>query len=187
MALASLAALAWPSMLVSQAQKPDLPDPIKFLNRQEIVYNVTRSVLEDMDFAVELEDRTGGRIVTKPLEFITGSLTSSEVDKVALKNDTLTGSWVRARYSVEAVTEVVSPTETMLTIRTNIEALNRELDGSEKWVTLQSLGTLEKKVLGKISMKLLGNPVEFQTKKGYWEKSPQPVDPRANRPRPPDL
>ncbi len=161
----------------AQAQKPDLPDPVKFVNKFEVVWNVVRSVLSDMGYATEIEDQKAGRIVTKPYEFISGSLTSSEVDKVAVKKDILTGSWLRARYTVEALVEIVSRTETLVTIHTKIQALNRDMDGSEKWVDLESLGTVEKRILGKISMKLLGNEMQFD-KKGFWNKTPQPVSPR---------
>ncbi len=161
----------------AQTQKPDLPDPVKFVNKFEVVWNVVRSVLTDMGYATESEDQKAGRIVTKPYEFISGSLTSSEVDKVAIKKDILTGNWLRARYTVEVLVEIVSPTETMVTIRTKIQALNRDIDGSEKWIDLESLGTFEKRILGKISMKLLGNEMQFE-KKGFWNKTPQPVSPR---------
>ena len=167
--------------LNAQSQKPNLPDPIKFVNKFETVANVVHSVFEDMGFKIELEDRKGGRIATRPYEFITGSLTPSEMVKVAVKNDTVTGSWVKAQYSVEALLEIVSPTETMVTIRAKIEALNRDVDGTEKWVNLDSLGSLERRVLGKISTKLMMGNEAPQEKKGFWNKGPQPVDPRQPR------
>lgn len=179
---AAILGIPSPAPAGAQAAKPSLPDPVKFMAKREIVYNVVRSVLEDMGLSIELEDRAAGRLVTRPSEFITGALTSSEVDKVAIKNDTVTGSWLKARYSVEALTELVTPAETLVTIRTKMEALNRDLDGTEKWVPIQSLGVYEKRILGKISLKLLGNEMQFETKKGFWDKSPQPVDPRAKRP-----
>jgi hypothetical protein len=175
--------------LAAQTPKPNLPDPVKFVNKYDIVWNVTRAVLTDMGFSIELEDRKGGKITTKPYEFITGSLTSSEVDKVAIKQDTVTGDLLKARYSVEALLEIVSPTETLVTVRTKIEALNRDMDGTQKWVPLDSLGTFERRILGKISLKLLGNDSLYNTKKGFWDKSPQPVDQRPRRipqPRPPE-
>jgi hypothetical protein len=167
--------------LRAQTQKPDFPDPVKFVNKMDIVANVVRAVLEDMKFQIELEDRKSGRIVTRPYEFITGSLTSSEVSKVAVKRDTVTGSWIKARYAVETLLEIVSPSETMVTVRTKIEALNRDVDGTEKWVPLDSLGVCEKRVLSKISMKLLGNDASIYDNKGFWGKSPQPVDSRPPR------
>jgi len=171
--------LASPSQ--AQSQKPNLPDPIKFVNSYEIVANVVYSVFEEMDYKIELNDRIGGRITTRPYEFITGSLTSSEVDKVAIKIDTLTGNWLKAQYAVEALLEIVSPTETLITINTQIEALNRDVDGTEKWVPLDSLGTFERRVLGKISIKLLGNDAPVNKRKGFWGQRPQPVDPRTPR------
>src|SRR4030095_8435750 len=94
-------------------QKTELPDPVKFVAKFDIVWRVARSVLEEMDFSIQLEDRAGGKILTKPVEFITGSLTSVEVDKVAIKRDTLTGQWMKARYSADVLIELVSATETM--------------------------------------------------------------------------
>jgi hypothetical protein len=176
--IAALVCLASP--LRSQSQKPSLPDPVKFVNKYDIVWNVVHWALnESMGLSIELEDRKGGRIIAKPYEFITGSLTASEVEKVAVRNDTLTGTWLKARYAAEAILEVVTPTETLVTIRTKIEALNRDMDGSDKWLPLDSLGTIEKRILGKISMKLLGTEMQFDQKKGFWDRGPQPVNPRT--------
>lgn len=170
--------------LLAQTQKPSLPDPVKFTNKFDIVWNVVRAVLDDMGYATQLEDKKAGTITTKPYEFITGSLTSSEVDKVAIKRDTITGDWLRARYSVQVLLEIVTPNETMVTVRTKMEALNRDIDGTEKWIPVESLGTFEKRILGKISMKLLGNELPLNNKKGFWDKSPQPVDSRRPYPLP---
>ncbi len=180
-ALTALLALVFISPLQAQSQRPNLPDPIKFIDKFDKVMNAVRAVLVDMGFKIELEDRQAGKITTRPYEFITGSLTSSEVDKVAIKRDTVIGSWMKAQYSVEAVVEIVSPTETMVTIRTKMEALNRNVDGTEKWVPLESLGTYERRILGKISTTLMGKDAPFEEKKGFWDKKPQPVDPRQPR------
>jgi hypothetical protein len=163
--------------LSAQSQKPNLPDPVKFLNKFDQVANITRAVFEDLALKIELDDRQSGKITTRPYEFITGSLTPNELDKVAVRKDTLTGTWLKARYATEAVIEIISPTETMITINTSIEALNRNVDGTERWVQLDSLGTIERRILGRISVKLLG----FETpepRKGFWGQKPQPVDPR---------
>lgn len=167
-----------------QAPKPQLPDPVKFIHKSDVVWKVVRGVLDEMGYSIELEDRTAGRIVTKPDEFVTGSLTSTEIDKVANKSDSAVGTWVKARYSVETILEVVTPNETLLTVRTRMEGLNRDLDGTEKWVQLQSLGVYEKRVLGRVSIKLLGDELPFEEKKGFWDKSPQPVDSRRPKPYP---
>ncbi len=181
-ALLALLALCGVPVLYAQTQKPSLPDPVKFINKYDTVANVVVSVFDDMGYKIELEDRKGGRITSRPYEFITGSLTASEIDKVAKRNDTVTGSWLKARYSVEALLEIVTPTQTLVTIRTKIEALNQDVDGTEKWVVLDSLGSIERRVLGKISTKLmLGSDTPPEEKKGFWNKRPQPVDPRQPR------
>ncbi len=181
LSLSVLAFAAAPS-IQAQTQKPSLPDPVRFVYKYDLVWNVVRAVLDEMEYNTELEDKKAGRITTKPYEFITGSLTSTEVDKVAIKRDTITGSWLKARYTVEALLEIISPTETMVTIRTRMEALNRDVDGSEKWIPVESVGTFEKRILGKIALKLNGNDLQFNQKKGFWDKSPQPVDPRRPKP-----
>jgi hypothetical protein len=174
--------------LYSQTQKPNIPDPVKFINKFDLVANVVRAVLDDMGFSIELEDRKSGRITTKPFEFVTGSLTASEVEKYAVKNSLSAGSSIKARYSVEAIIEIVSPSppETMVTIRAKIEALYRTIDGTEKWMPCDSLGTLERRILGKISIKIMGDDAPANERKGFWGKKPQPVDPRQPKiPTPP--
>jgi len=179
-----LGGVALTSVGWGQLPKPSLPDPIKFINRREIVMRASRAVLEQLGYQIELDDSQGGRIVTKPYEFVSGALTSPEVDKVAIKTDTVTGSWLRADYVVETTFEVVSPTETLVTVRTQMRALNRDTDGAEKWVQLQSLGSVEKRVLGKISMKLLGTEPAFKEKKGFWKNTPTPPPTVKKQPAP---
>jgi len=115
-----------------QVQKPALPDPIKFVYKYDIVWNVARAVLDEMGYSTELEDKKAGRIVSKPYEFITGALTSTEIDKVAIKRDTVTGAWLKARYTVEILLEIIAPNQTMVTVRTKMEGLNREKRDDKK-------------------------------------------------------
>ena len=177
-----LVCLAAP-LAAQQQQKPDLPDPIKFINTYDQVVNMTRAVLAEMGFDIDRDDRKGGRIITRPYEFITGSLTASELDKVAVRKDTLSGNWLRARYKAEAVIEIVSQKETMVTINADIEGLSRDMDGTEKWIPLDSLGAIERRVLGRLSTRLLGTDAPAESRKGFWGQKPQPV----NSPRQPGM
>ena len=179
--VAILILVSFAAPLRAQSQKPDLPDPIKFMNTYNQVINMTRAVMEEMGLSIELEDRSGGKITTRPYEFITGSLTADEMGKVAVRKDTATGSWLKARYTTEAVIEIVSPKETMVTVHADIEALSRDMDGTEKWIPLDSLGVVERRVLGRISVKLLGTDAPAEPRKGFWGQKPQPVDPRQPR------
>ena len=169
----------------AQEQKINLPDPVKFRSKFEMVANAVRSVLKE-SHNIELDDRNAGIITTRPYEFITGSLTASETSKVAVLQNRATGHWLKAQYSVEAIMEIVSPTETLVTIHTNIEALHRDINGTETWVPLESRGIYEKRILGKISGIIMGKN-EVKKREGFWGQSPQPVDPRRSRfPAPPD-
>ena len=168
----------------AQTEKPSLPDPIKFFNKRDMVMRATRAVFEQLGYKIELEDPQAGKLVTRPYEFISGALTSSEIDKVAVKSSGLTGTWLRAEYTVEALLEATSPSETMITVRTQMQGLNRNAAGTEEWIPLQSLGTVEKRVLGKISMKLLGFEPEFKEKKGFWDQKPTSPTKVKKRPAP---
>ncbi len=174
--------LALASSAFAQTQKPSLPDPIKFINKRDMVMRASRAVLEELGYRIELEDQKNGKLVTRPYEFVSGSLTSSEIDKIASKTDSMTGSWLRATYVVEATFDIITSTETMVTVRTQMQGLNRESDGTEKWMPLQSLGSVEKRVLGKISMKLLGTEPQFKDNKGFWDKKPAPPTPIKKQP-----
>lgn len=176
----AIALLLFCFVLVSTAQKkPNLPDPVKFVNKFDMVANAVRAVLKEQ-YDIELEDRQAGIITTRPYEFISGSLTESEMKKVTINNNPDTGSWLKARYSVEAIMEIVSATETLVTIQTQIEALNRGVDGTEKWLPLESVGTYERRILGKISAILMGKEAP-KKREGFWGQRPQPVDPRRSR------
>lgn len=168
--------LVFPS--VAQTDKPNLPDPVKYMNKFDMVANAVRAVLKEK-YDIELEDRNAGIIKTRPYEFISGSLTAGEVNKVAINHNAVTGAWLKARYSVEAILEIVGPNETLVTIRTNMEALNRGVDGTEKWLPLESRGTYERRILGDISKILMGKEKgNNKEKEGFWGQKPQPVDPR---------
>ncbi len=166
------------SFLAGQSQERSLPDPVKFSKKIDIVATAVRAVFEDMEFKIELTDQQGGIITTRPYEFIAGSLTASEARKIADVAETRAENWIRAQYSVEALLEIVSPTQTMVTIHTKIEALNKDIDGTEKWIPLDSLGIIERRLLGKISVKLMEEDAPANRRKGFWGQTPQPVDPR---------
>ncbi len=178
----AVAALASGVTMYAQLQKPSLPDPIKFINKRDLVMRASRAVLEQLGYRIELDDQKNGRLVTRPYEFVSGALTSSEIDKIANKTDSITGSWLRANYVVEATFEMVTATETLVTVRTQMQGLSRESDGKEKWIPLQSLGSVERRVLGKISMKLLGTEPQFKDNKGFWDKKPAPPTPIKKQP-----
>jgi hypothetical protein len=176
---AAIIVLCFACTASAQTQKPNLPDPVKYTNKYDMVLNAVRAVLKE-DYDIELEDRKAGKIITRPYEFISGSLTASEVEKVAIINNMAPGHWIKARYSVEAIIEFVTPVETLVTVNTSMEALNRSVDGTEEWFPIESLGTYERRILGKISAILMGKQTGTK-KEGFWGQRPQPIDPRTPR------
>jgi hypothetical protein len=182
---ASLLLFCFVRVSPAQSEKTNLPDPVKFVNKFDMVANAVRAVFKEQ-YDIELEDRQAGIITTRPYEFISGSLTKSEMEKVAVNNNPDTGGWLKARYSVEATLEIISSTETLVTVNTHIEALNRGVDGAEKWLPLESRGVYERRILGKVSAILMGKKAE-RKREGFWGQRPQPVNPRQPRfPGPPD-
>ncbi len=161
------------------AQKADLPDPVKFRNKFDMVANAALAVLKEK-YDIELDDRIAGIITTRPYEFITGSLTESEFNKVAINKNVSDGHWLKARYVVQVVLQTVSPTETLVAVHTDIEALRRNIDGTEQWLPLESRGVYEKRILGQVSGILMGNTKEKE-KEGFWGQRPQPIDTRPSR------
>ena len=172
------------SFLLAQNKPSIPPDPVKYINKFEIVWETARDILNDLGFKIELEDRARGRIVTKPQELIAGALTASELDKVATKPEALNASWLKARYAVEMLVEIVQSSETLVTVRANIEALKRDLSGEESWLACKSNGSLERRILGKLSTKLLSPNLKASEKKGFWDRPPQPVASPKESPRP---
>ena len=131
--------------LNAQTQKPNLPNPIKFINKFDVVANVVREVLENMDYKIEIEDRKAGRIVNQTVR-VHNRISDAERSSKKWQSSTnaITGSLLKAHYSVEALLEIVSPTETLVTVHTNMEALSKEVDGTEKWVPPRLTGNLRK-------------------------------------------
>src|SRR5262245_4211327 len=123
--VALVACLLSVSALFPQNAKPSLPDPVRFVVKYDVAWGLLRTVATEMGYTIELEDKKGGRLVTKPYQFITGSLTAEELDKVAIKSPKATGVWLRAQYVTEIQSEIISPTQTLVTVRTKIQGLHR--------------------------------------------------------------
>ncbi len=164
------------------SKQATLPGPFKYLNKFETVWTAARQVLEDMGFKIESEDRANGKIVTKPYEFITGSMTVEELDKVS-SYDSLATAWLKGRYTIEVVLEILQPNETSAAVNAKIEGLQQDLAGNKTWVERRSTGVVERRILGKLSMKLL-SPAKEDKKKGFWNQPPQPIFRPKDAPRP---
>ena len=174
-------ALLTAGLLSAAAQnKPSTPpDPVKYIARFDVVWNLVMAILTENNFKIDSVDRGNGRIVTKPYEFITGSLSGSELAKLATPPEGYKDAvWIRGRYKVEVVSEIVQGNETMVTVRVYPQGLRRDVSGKEEWMDWQSDGTIERRLLGRLSVKLL-SPTKPNDKKGFWDQPAQTI-PRPN-------
>lgn len=165
-------------------ERDSLPAPVKFLNKFEVVWDSLKEVLKEMEFEIELEDRPRGRIVTKPHEFISGAIASEALEKLAARPDSSRGIWAKGRYRVEALVEILEPNETMVSVSAEIEGLKRDLANGETWTAWRSNGTLERRILGRLSMKLFAPESQLNEKKGFWETPRPPVLSPKEGPKP---
>jgi hypothetical protein len=173
------------NLSTAQPNKPSSPPgPVKYLNKFEIVWQTAHRVLDEMGLRIELEDRAKGRIVTKPKDFIAGTVTASELEKIANKPEGANGDWTKGRYTIEISLEIIQPNETLVMVRPTIQGLKQQIGPtpSSNWVEWPSNGALERRVLGKLSMKLF-SPSSKEDKKGFWDQSPQAIPSPKDKPR----
>jgi len=165
--------------LAAQNKPSTPPDPIKYIGRFDSIWNTELSVLNEMGLKIETVDRGNGRIISKPYEFITGSLSGSELAKIAhLPEVHANAVWVRGRYTVEVVTEIIQGNENKVTVLVSPQGLKRDLAGKEDWVDWASNGSIERRILGRLSVKL-HSPNKGDDKKGFWDQPAQSI-PRPN-------
>ncbi|MBI1745648.1 MAG: hypothetical protein HYR55_03570 [Acidobacteria bacterium] len=165
--------------LRSQSKPSTPPGPVKYISRFNVVWNTITTVLTEMGLKIESVDRGSGHIATKPYEFITGSLSASELGKLAAPPEVYNNvGWIKGRYVVEVIAEIVQGNESMVTVRVSPQGLKRDLSGKDEWVDWRSNGSIERRLLGRLSVKLL-SPVKADDKKGFWDQPVQSI-PRPN-------
>jgi hypothetical protein len=170
-----LFALAAPREVLAQGGSSQIPDPLRFYNKYDTVWDVVRKTLVDMQFDVALEDRNAGILRTRSLDFSSGGLTSSDLVKFCNPPALTDSTWVKARYSVEAILERPSSKEVLFTAQVTVEGAKRDFGGTESWVSCPSIGILERRIYSKVGSRLLGNDFVVPDKKGFWEQKPKPV------------
>jgi hypothetical protein len=161
--------------ILAQGGPSQIPDPLRFYNKYDSVWDVVRRTLVDMQFEVAVEDRSAGILRTRSLDFSAGGLTASDLVKFCNPPTLTDATWVKARYSVEAVIERPSSKEVLFTAQVTVEGAKRDFAGAESWVACPSNGTLEKRIYSKVGSRLLGNDFVIPDKKGFWEQKPKPV------------
>ena len=159
----------------AQGGSNQIPDPLRFYNKFDTVWDVVQRSLADMRFEIALEDRNAGTMRTRPLDFSSGSLTSTDIVKYCNPPMLTDGTWVKARYTVEAVLERPSSREVIFTANVTVEGTKRDFGGTESVVPCPSNGTLERRIYSKVGAKLIGKDFVVPDNKGFWDQKPKPV------------
>ena len=170
-----LLALSVSQEVLAQGGSSQIPDPLRFYNKYESVWDVVRRTLVEMKFEIALEDRNAGTMRTRSLDFSSGGLTASDLVKFCNPPTLTDATWIKARYTVEALIERPSSKEVLFTALVTVEGSKRDFAGTESWVACPSNGTLEKRIYSRVGSRILGNDFALPDKKGFWEQKPKPV------------
>ena len=150
-----------------------LPPPLRIYTPFEAAWDGMVETLENHEFELLRQNRGQGFILSSFHEYSSGLLTESKISKIGEKPKLIDGDWVSVRYQYEIRVELITDRETVITVDTNIQALQREYLGKESWIEIQTIGTLEETLLTQFGQHLFGETFSLQEpKKGFWERDP---------------
>ncbi len=150
-----------------------VPPPLRIYIPFAAAWDGMVETLEKNEFELLRQDRGQGFILSSFRESSSGLLTESDISKIAEKPKLIDGDWVSVRYQYEIRVELISDRETVVTVDSNIQALQREYLGKETWIEIQSIGKLEETLLTQFGQHLFGETFSLQEpKKGFWERDP---------------
>ena len=164
------------------ARKPYIPPPLRIYVPFETCWNGIHEVLEARQLSLVREDRGRGLIISDYKDYISGPLTAGHLAKIGQRPELRDGAWLRVQYQFEALVELVSAKETVLTVNANVRALKRDFLGTEQWVDIPSNGELEAGLLTEFGKLLFGSNFELtEPKPGFWERDPTYVPEEMER------
>ncbi|OYT72549.1 MAG: hypothetical protein CFK52_04970 [Chloracidobacterium sp. CP2_5A] len=139
-------------------KKPMLPNPYTFNVPRDTLLESIRQVLSDRELIIDekLSAEKPGRIVTQPVIFTRGALTSgSNLEFIARRPGGANFTWVRGRYALELEALPLDPQRTRLTVYARIEG-ERQTETGGVWVNCPSRGVKENEILEAIIKHLNG-------------------------------
>lgn len=164
------------------ARKPYIPPPLRIYVPFEACWDGMHEVLEARQFELVREDRGKGLILTDYKDYISGPLTANHIAKIGQRPKLTDGNWLQVQYQFEALVELVSAKETVVTVNANIRALKRDFLGAEEWVDIPTNGELEAGLLTTFGKLLFGTSFELtEPKPGFWERDPTYVPEEMER------
>ena len=139
-------------------EKP-LPNPLIVTSPRDEALAVTKRMLESREIPIDKEDCNAQNgdctLITKGVVFIKGITTRSQLMHYCDVPDAQIRNWVRGRYFLRIQINPASPNSSQVGISAKFEGLTEEVVGSE-WVTLNSKGELEDKLLRCLNERLHG-------------------------------
>ncbi len=142
-----------------KTEKP-LPNPFIMPSARDEVVTVTKQMLETREIPVDKEDcnPVSGEctLISKPVIFIRGIQTKSQLEHYAEVPVADVRNWVSGRYVLTVKISPASPKTSQVAVYSKFEG--RTTDGAvgSQWVLLTSKGEFEDKVLRCIQDRVLG-------------------------------
>jgi hypothetical protein len=132
-----------------KAEKP-LPNPVIIQAPRDETLKSTKQMLETREVSIDKEDcnQTTGEctVITKPIIFIKGITTRSQLEHYCTVPAANVKNWTRGRYMLRIQISPASPKTSQVSIYAKFEGQTDGFSGNE-WVQLTSKGELEDKFL----------------------------------------
>ncbi|HET9531531.1 MAG TPA: hypothetical protein VFQ92_14330 [Blastocatellia bacterium] len=162
----SVAATAQIQFDKPKSEKP-LPNPLIVNVSRDESLTVIKQMLETREIPVDKEDcnQTTGEctLVSKPVIFIKGIQTRSQLEHYAEVPVAVVRNWSRGRYTLRIQVAPASPKTAQIGIYARFEGMADGVVGAE-WVSLTSKGELEDRLLRCIQERILGGDCKDEIK-----------------------
>lgn len=164
----SMAAIFSSMALILGAEESNIPPPLKIEVPFEAAWKGLHETIKDLKkLKIQQEDRGRGYLKTDYVEYISGPLTESYLNKIGTGPKLTDAYWLKVEYQYEAEVELISDRETLVTVNTNIRALKRDFLGHEEWAPITTNGQRETDLLNSFGKLLLGENFELsKSRKG---------------------
>ena len=136
-----------------------LPNPSIINSARDEVVSMTKQILETREIPLDKEDcsSTTGEctLLTKPVVFIKGIATKSQLEHYCEMPKVEVRNWARGRYVIRFQITPATPKTSQVGVYAKFEGLQNAVTGSE-WVPLTSKGELENLMLRCIQDRIQG-------------------------------
>lgn len=172
---------------LSDAEGAEIPPPLRLEIPFESAWKGMLETLRDPkdEWAIVVEDRVKGMVLTRYKEYSSGPLTESHIPKIGEKPKLSDSDWVSVEYQYEVEIQLVAARETLVTVNTNIRAKKRDFLGQEEWVKISTNGSREAALLTKFGRLLFGERFKLDQDKTGFKEFFSGDKPKYSDPNPP--